>query len=349
MNLVNIPEVDVTLGNQSVDGLKEKIRREKIARQTRDKRLKGIRKFMGIGEVRPHVKKKEVRDFLKIAVTNKQKAVEILILKSVVSSSNEKSTSFQILSTLNYGTELSEITSDQRVALIETIADAADEMLSLTGSVTPLYNIYILCKSLSTKLLASMPPKSRRRMLLRIIQEGNANTWLVYFARRIIQYHETGETVLRRFSPWLEKETLDDVRKIMIKKLRSNMSEQYYNGFYPLQFFLSWIQVGNENERNWLRNWVNTHIKTDKEYVRFVEMFTGTATLINGSFPVDEVKIAYIETIESIVKIDGLLGRLGTISMRDSEVGNTALELLGTFEYTLASRKKGLKIASLYR
>ena len=349
MNLVNIPEVDVTLGNQSVVGLKEKIRREKIARQTRDKRLKGIRKFMGIGEIRPHVEKTEIRDFLKIAVTNKQKAVEILILNSVVSSSNEKSMAFQLLSTLNYGTELSEIKSDQRIALIETIADAADEMFSLTGSVTPLYNIYILCKSLSTKLLTLMPPRSRRRMLLKILQEGNANTWLVYFARRIIQYHETGETVLRRFSPWLEKETLDDVKKIMIKKLRSNMSEQYYNGFYPLQFFLFWIQVGNEIDRNWLRNWVKTHIKTDKEYVRFVEMFTGTATLINDSFPVDEVKIAYIETIESIVKIDELLGRLRTISMRDREVGNTALELLGTFEYTLASRKEGLKISSLYR
>ena len=349
MNRVSIQQKNPGSQASSKLDLKEKIRREKIARKARDEQLRGIRSFMGIREVQPHVEKAEVKDFLKTVVTDKAEAVEILILNSIVNSSREKSLSYELLSTLNYSTRISDIKKKQRVALVEAIADAVDEMAKLSGSFNAYrYNIFFSSDFISTKLLRSLTPKKRCNLLQKIVKNGEAKSWLIYFARSIIQYHETGHNKLDVFIPWLAKSDLETLREITVKRLLTIMKENYYDASDPLQFFLFWIYIGSEDEKDWFRDWIKTQTISDEDFVKFVKVFTGKATLRNGTYPAEQVKIAYTETIGSILEFDAIVGRLQEISKQDDEVGEKACELVQTVEYTLSARERGQKMFTCY-
>ena len=350
MNQVSFPKEDENSLYESMPDLKEKIQREKKARQARDRKLQGIRNFMGITEVRPYVEKTEVSDFLKTTVTDKEKAVEILILNSVINTPNEKSMSYELLTTLNYKTEISEIKKKQRISLIEVIADSVDEMAKLSGSFdAKIYNIFYASDSITVRLLRSLTPKKRWNLLLKILENGKSTSWLVYFARQIIVDHEDKYSRMTNFLPWLDQDQLKIIRELTDRKLRTILRQDFYSSSDPLQFFLFWIHIGNENEKSVLREWVRTRTTKNSEFVRFVKMFTGRASLYNGSFPFEEIRIAFTETVSTIMDIDKIVNRLQEISNENDEVGRISLDLLRTFEYTLSARKQGLRIISCYR
>ena len=350
MNQVSFPKEENNSLYESMPDLKEKIQREKKARQARDRKLRGIRSSLGISEVRPHVDRSEVKAFLKIAVTDKEKAVEILILNSVINSRHEKSMSYELLANLNYGTEISDIKKKERISLVEVIADSVDEMAKLSGSFeAKIYNIFYASDSITVRLLRSLTPKKRWKLLLKILENGKSTSWLVYFARQIIVDHDEKSSKMTNFLPWLDQDQLKTIREVTDRKLRTILRQDFYSSSDPLQFFLFWINIGNEKEKSALREWVRTRTTENSEFVRFVEMFTGRASLYNGSFPLEEIRIGFIDTVGTIINIDKIVSRLQEISKQNDQVGRMSLDLLRTFEYTLSAREQGLRIISCYR
>lgn len=351
MTMIGLPTQDVaTVDPEKSIDLKEKIRRAKIARQTADKKLKALRNHLGIRLGVTHVERSEVDEFLGITTTNKDKAVEILILNSFVSEFSKKSVSFQLLSTLSYHAEIRDLNREQQVAIIETIADAADEMFKIAGAIPQrLYDIFRISKALSERLLESMSPVKREKVLLRILREGKADSWLIYFARLIILEHEIGSTAVSRFDPWLENEVLEEVKEITLERLNTVMKQHFTKLANPLQVFLCWLHFGSENDKEWLREWVSSNTRSNEELVNFIEIFTGMALVRNGTpFP-DDIKIAYTDTISTLVDIDKVVERLKRISKCGDELAKKSNELLGLVEYSLSARKRGVEIISRYR
>lgn len=351
MSLIGLPSQDVAVvdSEKSID-LKDKIRRARIARQQRDKKLKALRNHLGIRLGVTPVERSEVNEFLEIATTNKDKAVEILILNSFVSEYSKKSVSFQLLSTLGHNTEIRDMKRKQQVAIIETIADAADEMFKIAGAIPQkLYDIFRISKALSARLLESMSPVKREKVLLKILRKGKADSWLVYFARMIILEHEIGSTAVSRFDPWLENEILEQVKVTTLERLNKVMNQHFTKLANPLQVFLCWLHFGSENDKEWLREWVRSNTRSNEELVNFIEIYTGMALVRNGTpFP-DDIKIAYTDTISTLVEIDEVVERLQCISKCGDELGKKSNELLGLVEYSLSARERGLEIISRYR
>lgn len=349
MNQISISYKVFDQRGNIVPYLEEKIRNEKSARLLRDEKLKGVRKFMGITDIRPHVEKTDIKNFLKMTVKDKEKAIETLILNSIVNSPNEKSMAFQLLSSLNYGTMIGEIKTKQRVALVEVLADSVDEMAKLSGSFeSKFYNIFVVCEFVVLKIFKSLSAENRWNLLLNILQNGNAKSWVYYIARQIILDHENGYATLPQYSPWLENDNIEKIKEIAIKKLPTIIEQSYDSSSDPLQLFLLYIQFGREKDKDWLRGWVKERTSDNKEFVKFVEHFTGIATVYNEKISPEEVKIAFTQILNSIINTDIAVNRLRDISNQKDEVGKKALELLQIFEYTSMVIKKGLKISSYY-
>ena len=349
MNQISISYKVFDQRGNIVPYLEEKIRNEKSARLLRDEKLKGVRKFMGITDIRPHVEKTDIKNFLKMTVKDKEKAIETLILNSIVNSPNEKSMAFQLLSSLNYGTRISEIKTKQRIALVEVLADSADEMAKLSGSFeSKFYNIFVVCEFVVLKIFKSLSAKNRWNLLLNMLQNGNAKSWVYYIARQIILDHENGYATLPKYSPWLENDNIEKIKEIAIKKLPTIIEQSYYSSSDPLQLFLLYIQFGREKDKDWLRGWVKERTSDNKEFVKFVEHFTGIATVYNEKISPEEVKIAFTQILNSIINTDIAVNRLRDISNQKDEVGKKALELLQIFEYTFTVIEKGFKISSYY-
>lgn len=350
MTVLNLLETE----NDHVDHFKlsmeEKIRRAVINQKNRDKQLAGLRQLNGNREVRPSVDETDIEEFLDAAVTNKEDAVEFLILNSILSENQHKSVSFQLLSSLTYCTELSTVSDDQRIAVIEAVADATDEMAKLSGSFNvSSYNIFFMSESISKKFLRSLPLDSRMRVLMKILKEGKAYSWLVFFARVVIRDHQIGDTSFAKFVPWLEENEIEIVKETTIQRLGTIMRKHYDSVSDPFQLHLFWLQHGSDEDREWLKKWVEEKTKKDERFVDFVENFTGRAVLSTGKYIPDSVQIAYLETLGSLVEIKTLVQRLKKITQKESVYRERSEKLLQTVLFTLSAKERGLRIISKYR
>lgn len=349
MNQISIPNKVFDQRGNIVPYLEEKIRNEKSARLSRDQRLKGVRKFIGITDIRPQIEKTDIKEFLKTTVKDKEKAIEILILNSIVNYPNEKSMAFQLLSSLNYGTRISEIKTKQRIALVEVLADSVDEMAKLSGSFeSKFYNIFVVCEFVVLKIFKSLSAENRWNLLLNMLQNGNAKSWVYYIARQIILDHENDYATLPQYSTWLEKDNIEKIKEITIKRLPTIIEQSYYSSSDPLQLFLFCIQFGGKKDKDWLREWVKERTSDNKEFVKFVEHFTSIATVYNEKLSSEEVEIAFSQILNSIISTDIAVNRLRDISKQKDKVGEKALELLQIFEYTFTVIEKRLKISCYY-
>ena len=63
----------------------------------------------------------------------------------------------------------------------------------------------------------------------------------------------------------------------------------------------------------------------------------------------EEKRIAFTETVRTMMDIEKIVSRLQEISNQNDEVGRVSVDLLRTYVYTLAAREQGLEIISCYR
>lgn len=219
----------------------EKIRRSVVEQRTNDKRLKGLRGILRNREVRPHVDKTDVVEFLDCAVSNKEDAVEFLIINSILSENQYKSVSYQLLSAVNNFARKLAISNEQRIAVIKAVADATDEMAKLSGSFNVrTYNIFYKSVSVSINFLSSLPPNRRLSVLTSILKEGKSYSWLVYLARKTIIDHQIGDTSMAKFEPWLEKDELEILKETAIQRLGTIIRKHYDCVSDPFQLHLFW-------------------------------------------------------------------------------------------------------------
>lgn len=349
MNVINRKQVDVTLTEEVIPNLSEKVSRAKFAQQKHDEQLKPIRDAMGVGEVCPQVDESELKKFLDIAVTDKGKAIEVLILNSILGSNSKKSMSFELLSSISHSTDIRDIKKKQRIAIVEVIADAADEMSKLTGkSARNIYEIDIMCTLLAKKFLKSLSYKKRSKVLLRILRGGKATSWVVSFATRVFMEHRLGDTDMGYFTPWLEEDVLEEIKSMTKERVEKIMRSDWYSTADPLSFFLFGLQIGDLEETNRLSKRVSSIASSDEGFVRLVDVFSGSALLKNGTYFPDEITIVYTETLSQLIEIETVVERLRKIGERSDSVGKTSRELLETVKYTLSARERGLKISSTF-
>lgn len=350
MTVTDIVQTDSDEADHTKLSMKEKIRRAKINQDNNDKKMADLRAFAGIREVRPYVDNTDVEEFLDSAVSSKEATVEFLIINSILSQNQYKSVSFQLLSKVSSYAEVKDISNEKRIAVLRAVADATDEMAKLSGSFNAsFYNIFYKSASISIKFLSSLPPNSRVSILANMLREGKSYSWLVYFARKVIRDHQIRDTTMFKFVPWLEEDELEIVKKTIIQRLRIIMKKHYDCVSDPFQLHLFWLQIGSDEDRTWLKNWVAVQTKEDEKFLEFVKSFTGSAILSTGKYIPDNVQVAFVENLGLIMDLETLVQRLQEIIQRKKDLGSKAAQLLQTVQYTLSAKEQGLKIISKYR
>lgn len=114
--------------------------------------------------------------------------------------------------------------------------------------------MYFTCK----EILKSLSYKKRTKVLLRILREGKAISWVVSFATRVFMEHRLGDTDMGYFTPWLEEDVLQEIKSVTNERLEKIMRSDWHRTADPLSFFLFGLQTGDLEETITLNKWVSS-------------------------------------------------------------------------------------------
>ena len=125
---------------------------------------------------------------MKCVVSDKNSAIEILIINAIISKNLTKSLSYQLLAKLLHRTIFPDYSEEQWISLFFVLADVTDEMTKVSGPVSPSrYRILHLCTWISEDIVRYLAPEKRAKYLLKAIETGKAKSFIVSFIRYILE------------------------------------------------------------------------------------------------------------------------------------------------------------------
>lgn len=344
MNLEQQQLISYTPEHSSFSYLRDRIKESRLRRETYDKKFADIRRAMGVTQVKPEVTEIDLKNFIDVVGRDKKSATEELILKSVVGSSTEKSIAFEVLNQLNSRFVIEGMNTIQQKSLLEVLSNGTDEMARVTGPVAPYkYNVFRMSTWLSVSIYRCLDSSERLDCLLSSIKDGVAWSWLMYFAMFVIHKHQIGDTAIRQHIPWLKDHELLETKTIAMGRMQGLLNDGCYNLYQPLYLFLFWWIIGNEEERQEMKEWVKANTKTDQDFVRFVNVFSEKALLRKQEGCAATIWVVYTETLEPFFSKRNLVARLRDVSHLEGQTGETATELLRRIEFADNARAKGIR------
>lgn len=326
--------------------LQKKISRARESRNVRDRKLAGVREYLGVVELKPNVTEDKIKEFMESVIDDKDSAIEYLILNSIVANGSEKAVSYHLLSLLRYSVNTTEFREDQWISLFLVLADAADEMTKTNGPVAPYdYRISYISEGLAEDILRSVPANKRTELVVKAIEDGKAKSWVIGFVFHTLQNHSKRKSVWGEYKSWLKPSEIEVITQKTIRKIKEELSNEYYNYPAPMYMMLLWWKYGDTEE---FIQWIESKTVSDLDFVRFVTVFSEKALLWTGKLQSEVVWIVYTEILEKIFCSKEFLERLKSISQSDSDVKEAAKELLRRIEFEEEAAKRGLEFTKFF-
>lgn len=329
MSVELLPYFNNVLTPPMTERLHEKLR---VAREEKfdcDRKLVDIRSFVGIKYAKPEITDDELENFMDCVTSDKDNAIEILIINSIIGLGSECSLSYHLLRVINRKIQIFNYSEEQILSLFYILADVTDEMTKINGPVSPSGSrISYKSSSLSEKIIRKVSPEKRAKTLLRVLKHGKAKSFVISLVWRILRNHKYKNSFWRRFVPLLEPSELDRIERealVSVKKVLKNGIHSVPDSIY---LFLYWYEFGDDSEICELRNWIHENTKTDEEFVNFISVFSEKARIRFSKTDDDTIWVVYSELLEKILGNNNFLERLNDLGKKDCEAGNKANELL---------------------
>lgn len=128
------------------EGLWEKLQLARKQRLIREDNFERISSYTGSKCLKPEIAEDEVKTFMECVVSDKDTAIELLFINSIVSNSLTKSLSYHLLFKLFNRTVFRNFTEEHWISLFFVLTDVTDELTKVSGPVSPSrYRILHLC------------------------------------------------------------------------------------------------------------------------------------------------------------------------------------------------------------
>ena len=301
-------------------------REEKI---DRDRRVTGILSFAGIKHLKPEITDDEVEFFMDCVTSDRDNAIEILIINSIVGLSSENSLSYHMLRKLSLRIINTQYSEEQWMSLFYVLADVTDEMTKINGPACPSRNrISYKSSALSEEILRKISPEKRANALLQVLKYGKARTFVISLLWRILCNHKYKKLFWRKFVPLLEQSELDRIEREALESVRKILNNGIHNVPESIYLFLYWFEFGDDSEVCDLRNWIHENTKTDEEFVNFISAFSEKARIRISRTDDDIIWVVYTDLLEKILGNRQFLDRLNDLGKMNCAAGRKAKELL---------------------
>ena len=295
----------------------------------RDRNLLGIRAYVGIKYAKPEITDDEVEFFMNCVTSDRDNAIEILILNSIVGLSSENSLSYHMLRILSQRIFNSQFSEEQWISLFYVLADVTDEMTKINGPACPSRNrISYKSSALSEEIIRKLSSEKRANALLQVLKYGKARSFVISLLWRILSNHKYKKSFWRKFVPLLEQSELDRIEREALVSVRKILNNGIHSVPDPIYLFLYWFEFGDDSEICDLRNWIHENTKTDEEFVNFISAFSEKARIRFSKTDDDIIWVVYTDLLEKILGDQKFLDRLLELSKIDCQAGKKANELL---------------------
>ena len=326
--------------------LRGKLMLARKQRRVREENFERISSYTGSSCLKPEVTEDEVKNFMECVASDKDTAIELLIINAIVSKSLTKSLSYHLLSKLLHRTIFPDYTEEQWVSLFFILADVTDELTKVSGPVSPSrYRISHLCTWILEDIVRYISPDKRLKMLLKAIETGKAKSFVVSFMRYILKEHKARKSNWKNFIPFLEN---SELKKIQERTL-INVKEILDNGIMSVpdsvHLFLYWFEFGSDEPHKEIREWIDKNTRTDEKFIQFVSVFSEKARIMHYDFDSDTIWVVYTDILEMLLGDSKFLDRLKRISSETNSTGNMAGELISRIEHEKKLKEDGLELS----
>ena len=327
------------------ESLLGKLQLARKQRRAREKIFEGINSYTGSKCLKSDVTEDQIKYFMDCVVSDKETAIELLVINSIVSKGLTKSLSYHLLFKLFNRSIFRNFTEEQWVSLFFVLADVTDEMTKVSGSVSPSrYRILHLCIWISEEIIKYLSPNKRVGYLLQAIETGKAKSFVVSFMRYILKEHKERNSFWKRFVPYLKPSDLKQIKKRTLINVKEVLNDGIMSVPDSVHLFLYWFEFGSDEPHKEIREWIDKNTRTDEKFVQFVSVFSEKARIMNYDFNSDTVWVVYTDILEMILGDSKFLNRLKGISSETNSTGNMARELINRIEHEQKLKEDGLEL-----
>ena len=325
---------DIDLINSSE--LEFPIPRGSVTELVNVEKLNEFRRKMKIKEVQLPGVEWSTEYFVKLARYSKKIAIDYLLRNS---HSHEKfylCASYEILREIGFSKNLDEFESDDLAYVLQVLADVTDDLSRINGPVAlGEGDIFFNCAFLSEAIMPRLAHEERTKIVLDIIRNGKARSWIMFFVFNLIKSRRVfvlnSDNKRSRLSKE-EKALYAEAAKARIREILDDGLELPSKPFY---LFELWWDISTESEKADMKKWVARHVKKDINFLRFVGSFYRKQLFMEGIVITDIKWRVLAKKLELFISIDYVKERLESLAENEGDIGEAAREILGRLEYTL--------------
>ena len=349
MNTNLHPKFENVVVPPMTESLRNKLNEARLEKIARDENLAGIRAYTGIKHVKPDISEDDIEFFMNCLVSDKEQAIEILIINSIIGENSKGSLSYYLLKTLHRKIIFSEFSDEQLCSLFHILADVTDEMTKISGPIAPsMYRISYKCTSISKDIIKAIPSSKRKKTLITALDNGNAKSFVISFIWRILIEHKERSSFWETYVPLLSRPELKKIEEIAftnVKEILNNGMQSVPDSIY---LFLFWYELGTDRDRIELRNWIQSKTHSDGEFIQFISVFSEKARIRMCFTEESVIWVVYTEILELILGNRKFIDRLKDISNRDTKVAPIAKELLERIRTEKKLKKAGKTLRKFF-
>ena len=324
IDLIHSSHFDFQISNSVV---RKKITMEK---------LNEFRRKMKIKEVQLPKWEWTTEYFVKLARFSKKLAIEYLLQNSHTHEQCYPCASYKILREIRYSKNLKEFEAADLVYVLQVLADVTDDVSRINGPVAlGEGDIFFNCAFLSKKIMPRLPHEERTKIILDIIENGKARSWIMFFVLYLVQNRSVFVLNSDNERSRLSKEEMALYAEAAKKRIIEILDDGLEFPSKPHYMFELWWEVSTYSEKVYMKKWVARHVEEDINFLRFVGSFYRKQLFIEGITITDVKWKVLAKMLELFISIDYVKERLESLTENEGEVGEAARVILGRLEYTL--------------
>ena len=299
-------------------------------------KLNEFRRKMKIKEVQLPEVEWTTEYFVKLARYSKKLAIDYLLQNSRTHENVYPCASYRILKEIRFSKNLDQFEPDDLIYVLQILADVTDDLSRINGPIALCEgDIFFNCVFLSEAIMPRLPHERRTEIILDIIKNGKARSWVMFFVLNLIQSRRV--FVLNSYNERsrLRKEEMTLYAEAAKTRIVDILEDGIERPSKPFYMFALWWKIATDSEKADIKNWVARYVKEDIDFLRFVGSFYRKQLFMEG-IKITDIKWSVLaKVLEVFISLDYVKRRLESIAKHQGEVGEAAREILGRLEYTL--------------
>lgn len=210
-----------------------------------------------------------------------------------------------------------------RFSIFRILSEVADDLSKQRGPRLPLeFDTFMRIEVISAKLLSVTESSERLSVILDVIENGLAFSWIMYFVRSMMIDHGVINIGDQTGSKWLRDLEINNMREKSLERISID-SDKILVSSNPRHILYLWYDLGNPNERNRLSNWVEKQIETIYGLIEFLTAFISIRTSERGQTQFIQTKF-----LEKVINLEKVITRLEEVPSKNVDAKEQARTVL---------------------